>query len=45
MYEINGEVLQTIANYLQTKPYREVFQLIEMLKQAKPIEVEEKEAE
>ena len=38
MFEISKEQLQAIANYLATKPFQEVAQLIQMLTQLKPVD-------
>lgn len=38
MFEISKEQLQAIANYLATKPYQEVAQIINMISQLKPVE-------
>jgi len=37
-YQITEQVLNAIANYLSTRPYREVAQLINALAQAEKIE-------
>lgn len=37
-YEVDEEVMQALANYLVSCPYREVFKLVEALNKVKPIE-------
>lgn len=37
-YSIDEQLLQAIINYLASKPYGEVYQLIDAIQQAKPIE-------
>lgn len=44
-FEISQELVQAIANYLQTKPFQEVHQLIAALSQLKKIEVEFRQGE
>lgn len=39
-YKITQEQLQTIANYLASKPYSEVFQLIGLISNLEKIETE-----
>ena len=43
MYTIKQNELQAILDYLVTKPYQEVFQLVSLLLQLKPCVDEEKE--
>ena len=42
-YEISLELLQSIVNYLENKPHREVRALIDEIAKCKPIEKEEKQ--
>jgi len=44
-FEISAELAQKIANYLATKPFAEVAQLIQALSQLKPVQSVETKAE
>jgi hypothetical protein len=38
MYQVQGEILQQVVDYLATKPYAEVHQLINALQHSTPVE-------
>ena len=40
---VEQKILQAVVNYLETKPYREVQNLISMLLNSKPIEEKKEE--
>ncbi len=39
MYKIRTEVLQAVIEYLSTKPYKETFNLIDILQKSEVLEV------
>lgn len=43
LFEVNPRTLQAVMQYLVTKPFAEVAQLIQALDQSTPIFVEDKE--
>ena len=43
MYKVDEQLLQEVANYLASKPYAEVAQLLQKLGSLEKIEVKEKQ--